>query len=126
VGVYSTFDPAILDKPYGTTGLVMRPTTWLTGYFICVDSRLVGGVQPDLNLPDGNTSVDTSYSAEILARGFTVGLSANLVYHVKKQVWAKPDIVESTNKYLLEKWGRFYFDNIRYDWNVLEWQPSRS
>jgi predicted SAM-dependent methyltransferase len=120
-GVYSTFDPVWLDKPYTTQGLVTRQTTWVTGYFILVDSWKVGDVQPDLNLPDGNTSVDTSYSASILARGFDVGLSANLVYHQKKQVWAKPDIVAVTNDYLRGKWGSFYHDRVRYDGNVLEW-----
>jgi SAM-dependent methyltransferase len=120
-GVYSTFDPDWLKKPYTAQGLVTRKTTWITGYFILVDSWKVGDVQPDLHLPDGNTAVDTSYSAEIIARGFDVGLSANLVYHQKKDVWAQRDIIDVTNEYLRNRFGSFYHDRIYYDGNVIEW-----
>lgn len=119
VSIYSTFDKEIKSLP---SHLVSRQTTWATGYFIAVDSHKLRDVLPDLNLPHGNTSVDTSYSAECLARGYTIGIASELVYHTRKDTIVYRDIIDITNAYLKEKWGSFYFDKIYYDRNVLEWQ----
>jgi hypothetical protein len=90
-----------------------------------VDSKKVGDILPDMNLPDGNTAIDTSYSVAIRAAGFDIGISADYVYHVKKEVkiiysWMRPDVVAVTNEYLLKKWGDFYFRWTGYDYNVIE------
>lgn len=121
VGVYSTFNPDWIKRGYNTAGLVSHEIQFVTGYFIMVDSHLVGDVEPDMGLPDPNTSVDTSYSAEILKRGFKMGISPNVVYHVKKNTLVNQEVIDMTNKYLVDKWGRFYHDNIRYPGNVIEW-----
>lgn len=119
VSVYSTFNPetTVIPSEYQS-----RQTTWATGYFIAVDSYKLDDIIPDQNLPHGNTSVDTSYSAECLCRGLTIGIANELVYHVKKDTLVYWDIVDETNKYLMQKWGNFYFNNIVYDGNVLEWK----
>jgi glycosyltransferase involved in cell wall biosynthesis len=121
VSVYSTFDTESLTKPYDASKLVAREARWATGYFIMVDSHKVGQVLPDMNLPDANTSIDTSYSVSIRAAGYNIGISPDYVYHFKKEVWMKPDVVEITNKYLMKKWGKFYFDICQYDHNVIDW-----
>lgn len=121
VSAYSTFEPDALSRPYDRTALQPRTTTWATGYFILVDSWRVGHIEPDLNLPDGNTAVDTSYSVAIRAAGHSIGIVDDYVYHVRKPVVAKPDIIKCTNEYLLARWGQFYFDIARYDGNVMEW-----
>jgi hypothetical protein len=122
MSVFSTFEPSALGEPYNPNklGLEKRETRWATGYFICVDSWKVGHILPDMNLPDGNTSVDTSYSVSIVANGYNIGISPDYVYHVKKQVWAKPDIIDITNKYLMNKWGEFYYSIAKYDYNVID------
>lgn len=123
VSAYSTFDPAVLGAAYSRErpGLVARETAWATGYFILVDSWRVGHIEPDANLPDGNTAVDTSYSVAIRAAGHRIGIVDDYVYHTRKDVWAKPDVIKVTNDYLFDRWGQFYFDVAQYDGNVLEW-----
>lgn len=123
VSVYSTFDPAILTEQYNPQekGLVTRDHQWATGYFILVDSWKVGHILPDMNLPHPNTSVDTSYSIAIRAAGYPIAISADYVYHVRKETFSDPVVIEETNRYLIEKWGQFYFDHARYDGNVIEW-----
>jgi predicted SAM-dependent methyltransferase len=128
-GVHSTFDPQALERPYKDTLALMqqparREAKWATGYFILVDSKLVGDIQPDLNLPHPNTSVDTSYSVRIRAAGYTIGISPNVVYHQRKDTPVDMDVVARTNQYLMEKWGQFYFDWAQYDGNVCEWPIS--
>ncbi len=121
VSVYSTFDPEALSKPYDASDLVARDHKWATGYFILVASQKVGDILPDLNLPDPNTAVDTSYSVAIRAAGFNIGISPDYVYHVRKDTRAKPEVIQVTNDYLMRKWGKFYFDVAQYDGNVKEW-----
>lgn len=118
--MYSTFDPDWIKGGYRVSDLPLRPVKWATGYFILVDSHLVGDIVPDQGLPDGNTSVDTSYSVAIRARGYEIGIVPHVVYHTKKEVWAKPDVVETTNAYLTAKWGQFYYDVATYDGNVID------
>jgi len=125
VSVYSTFDRSVLIEPYDVSkkeSVIERPHQWATGYFIMVDSHKVGHILPDMNLPDGNTSVDTTYSVAIRSEGFNIGISPDYVYHERKNTISNPVIIEETNKYLFEKWGRFYFDIARYDYNVIEWK----
>jgi hypothetical protein len=120
--VYSTFDPDWIKNGYNVSGLQLRETKWATGYFILVDSTLVGDIVPDQNLPDGNTAVDTSYSVEIRKRGYRIGIVPHVVYHTKKDTKVNDSIIEVTNKYLMGKYGQFYFDVAQYDNNVLEWK----
>jgi SAM-dependent methyltransferase len=126
ITIYSTFELSALTELYNPDRLelVERPAKWMTGYFCMIDKLKAGDVIPDSALPDGNTSVDTSYSVAIRAKGYDIGISPSYVYHVKKQVWAKQDIIEITNKYLINKWGQFYFDWAIYDRNVIDsgWQ----
>lgn len=110
VGVYSTFDPHWADDGYSVEGLVVQEVGWVPGYFIMVDSKLVGDVGPDLNLPCPNTAVDTSFCVSIRAKGFRIGISPNVVYHCMKVVWFDQGAYERTNQYLHEKWGQYYFD----------------
>lgn len=125
VHCYSTFDPATLTAPYDPARYgercVSRDARWATGYFILVDSQLVGDIEPDAGLPDGNTSVDTSYSVAIRAAGYRIGMTPDYVYHTKKDgSWVNQAVIEPTNEYLLRKWGQFYFEIAQYDNNVLD------
>jgi SAM-dependent methyltransferase len=128
--VYSEFDPACLTRPYSDTlklieSPAVREIGWATGYFIMVDSWKVGNIQPDLNLPYPNTSVDTSYSAAIRKAGYKIGISKNAVYHLKKSTPVDEKAVEVTNQYLMAKWGQFYYDHCVYAGNVIEWPASK-
>jgi len=124
MNVYSTFSPACFNAPYEriSYGLEVKETPWAVGYFILVDSTLVGDIVPDLMLPDGNTSVDTSYSVEIKSKGYKIGLSSDMVYHAYKDVKVDWNIVNKTNEYLKGKWGQYYYDNTGYGGNVIEWR----
>jgi hypothetical protein len=124
VSVYSTFDRNVLTAPYNAHDprLISRPLRWAVGYFILVDSQKVGDILPDMNLPDPNTSIDTSYSMAVRAAGFDIGISPDYVYHLMKPVVSNPEVIEKTNKYLMEKWGNFYFEWTQYDGVVLEWE----
>ncbi len=110
VGVYSTYDPY-----YNHDGnLVEREVGWVPGYFQMVDSYKYGDIQPDLNLPDPNTAIDTSYCCSIRARGGKIGIASSCVYHLWKPIkgWDGEDIVRITNEYLYKKWGKFYQETI--------------
>lgn len=126
VHAYSTFNQSVLDEPYAPARypcVIEREARWATGYFIAVDSSKVGHIEPDMNLPDGNTSVDTSYSVAIRAAGHSIGMIPDYVYHTAKgDSWVNEQVIEPTNEYLRNKWGDFYFDVARYDNNVIEWQ----
>jgi len=111
VGVYSTFDPDWAVSGYQTEMLTAHEVGWVPGYFIMVDRELVGSVQPDLELPDGNTAVDTSYCVAIRSLGYPIGISPNVVYHVRKRVVSDEQVARKTNEYLMKKWGEFYFRN---------------
>jgi hypothetical protein len=124
VSVYSTFEPSALTVPYNPSGLTTRPHKWATGYFILVDSKKVGTILPDMNLPDPDTAVDTSYSVCIRASGYDIGISADYVYHVKKNTRTREDVIGKTNTYLAIKYGQFYFDYAQYDGNVIEWNKQ--
>ncbi len=106
VGVYSTFDPEYKSLD----GLEMKEVGWVPGYFQMVDSKIVGHMLPDLNLPDSNTAIDTSYCVAIKALGYKIGLTPTLVYHTYKKVWMDQEAADKTNIYVMEKWGQFYFD----------------
>ena len=109
VGVHSTFDPDWAKEGYRTDELTGHEINWVPGYFIMVDSSLVGDVSPDLSLPDPNTSIDTSYCVAIRSLGYRIGISPNVVYHVKKAVMTDECVIQVTNDYLRQKWGDFYF-----------------
>ena len=125
--VHSSFDTGVLTRPYPDTVAMIgdqreHEISWATGYFIMVDSTKVGHIQPDLQLPDPNTAVDTSYSVAIRALGHRIGIVPHVVYHFKKEgSWVNEDVIEPTNRYLQQKWGDFYFQNAVYQGNVLEW-----
>ena len=123
VGVYSTFNPNSITEPYNIKELTTRIYNgFIPGYFMLVDSEKVGDVLPDLSLPDPNTSIDTSYCSSIRAKGYDLGISADYVYHVDKGVTANTSVIDITNKYLMNKWGKFYFDWSTYQGCVIEWK----
>ena len=127
--VYSDFNQACLTRPYADElklipAPAVREAAWATGYFILVDSYKVGHIKPDLDLPEPNTSVDTSYSVAIRQAGYRIGFSGNVVYHTHKQTPVNWEVVNRTNTYLMRKWGQFYFDTAKYDGNVLDWRPG--
>jgi SAM-dependent methyltransferase len=123
VGVYSTFKPESITQPYDANGLESRVYNgFIPGYFMCVDSQKVRMVEPDLNLPDSNTSIDTSYCCSVRAKGYDLGISADYVYHVDKGVMANTGVIDITNQYLMNKWGNYYFSNSVYDGCVIEWK----
>jgi len=107
VGTYSTYDP---DYDFSDQ-LIERETGWMPGYFQMIDSELIGNVKPDFTLPDKNTAIDTSYSVTIKSLGYKIGIAPVVVYHqYKTNNFAKMDVVKTTNEYLMNKWGQFYFD----------------
>lgn len=130
VGVHSTFEPDALESDYAKYKARIqapgtRDVTFVTGYFMLADSHKIGHILPDMRLPDGNTSVDTSYSVAALSQGHRCGISNDLVYHVRKKgSWVNQDVIEPTNQYHYARWGPFYFQNAVYCGNVIEWQEA--
>ena len=98
-----------------------RDAGWMTGYFMLVDRDQVGDIGPDMDLPDPCTAIDTSYSVEIRARGHRLGLVPHVCYHTKKEVWAQKEVIHKVERYLLAKWGMFYWDCVQYTGCVLQW-----
>ncbi len=122
VGCYSIFDTLYRVQP---EELQEREIPWMPGYFQLVDSHMVGHIGADLDLPDPNTSIDTSYSVAIRADGFKIGMAPTYVYHTYKPgSWIKEEVIEPTNRYLMEKWGQFYFDSCHGYYHVLGPWPT--
>ena len=127
--IYSTFDPQWGRDSYDAAradllqsgAIAEKEAGWMTGYFMLVDSHQVGHIEPDLDLPDANTAIDTSYSVAMRAQGFTIGLVPHVCYHTRKDVQANVEVIHRAERYLMEKWGRFYWQNTQYTGCVLEW-----
>jgi hypothetical protein len=109
VGAYSTFKRGYVpDVP-----LPLQQITWMPGYFQLVDAWKVGDVTPDLDLPDHNTSIDTTYSVRILGSGNRIYMAPTFVYHsYKRGSWIDREAYEKTNEYLRHQYGDFYFNNV--------------
>jgi hypothetical protein len=96
VGVYSTFDSNFSCDP---STLTEHEVNWMPGYFQLVDSSLVGDIRADENLPDGNTSIDTSYCVRIKQRGYRIGIAPSYVLHqYKPGTWVNQTVIEPTNR----------------------------
>lgn len=122
VGVYSSFDPAYIPTE---EEMPEKEITWMPGYFQLVDSLLVGDIGADLDLPCPNTSIDTSYSIDIKLRGYKIGIAPTYVRHAyKESTWCDLSKVEITNKYLFEKYGKYYFDNCHGLFNIVGGKPE--
>jgi hypothetical protein len=107
MGVYSTFN----EKFSCDTGtLTEREMGWVPGYFQLVDSRVVGDVKADMNLPDGNTGIDTSYCVQVKQKGYKIGIAKSYVYHTRKNVWFNQAVVEPTNNHMQTTYGSQYFE----------------
>jgi len=123
VSVYSTFDASVLNNPYDPKGkgLIARNHNFAVGYFIMVDSKKVGNILPDINMPDPNLAIDADYSVAARAAGFNIGIAAEYVYHLRQK--EHPGIPDSqpTIDYLRKKWGEYYFHYTQYGGAVIEW-----
>ena len=121
--VYSTFDVGSLNAPYDAKGkgLVERYHNYAVGYFILCDQEKVGHILPDKSLPFKNTAVDASFSVAARADGWSIVISPNYVYHLWKNTKANMEQIEPTNAYLMNKYGRFYFDYSQYGGCCIEW-----
>ena len=116
IGAYSTFNP---NYKLDSEPLECKEISWMPGYFQLIDSEKIGHIQPDLNLPDPNTSIDTSYSVEIQSQGHKIGICSGIVYHTfKKNTWVNKEVIGITNDYLMKKWGQFYFDRCHGLFNI--------
>lgn len=122
VGVYSTFDS---EYKLGIDQLECREVGWTPGYFMLVDSKFLSHIQPDLNLPDPNTSVDTSYCMAVRLAGYRIGISSGVVYHTYKEIKCDYKIIDTTNDYLHKKWGDFYFNHCNCINNIVGKMPGR-
>lgn len=112
VGVYSTY---ILDYRAKPDELVEKEVGWVPGYFQLVDSRRVGDIGSDLQLPFPNQSIDTSYCVSIQSKGYKIGIAPSWVYHQYKPLsLSYHHVITQTNEYLMNKWGQFYFDTCQY------------
>jgi len=127
--IYSTFDPqsrAVDYEPWReglriAGRLKEQAAGWMTGYFMLVDREQVGDIGPDMSLPDANTAIDTSYSVAIRARGYRLGLVPHVCYHTQKDVQANVAVIHQVERYLMAKWGPFYWQTVGYTGCVLEW-----
>jgi SAM-dependent methyltransferase len=124
IGAYSTFDPLY---PLGSETLECKEIPWMPGYFQLIDSQKIGDIQPDFNLPDSNTSIDTSYCVIIKSLGHRIGICSGIVYHTYKiGAWVhRQDIIDKTNEYLMKRWGQYYFDICQGYFNIKGNWPTR-
>lgn len=112
VGVYSSY---ALDYIPTSEELTEREVGWIPGYFQLVDSKLIGDIPADMELPFPNQSIDTSYCVSIRARGYKIGIAPACVYHQYKPLsLSYHHVITQTNDYLMRKWGQFYFDTCQY------------
>lgn len=112
VGVYSSYYQHYQAKQ---EELVEREVGWVPGYFQMVDSRIVGHIAADLEIPFPNQSIDTSYCVSIRAEGYKIGIAPSWVYHQYKPLnLTYHQVINGTNQYLFNKWGQFYFDTTQY------------
>jgi hypothetical protein len=112
VGVYSTYVLGYQARP---EELAEKEVGWMPGYFQLVDSRRVGHIGADLQLPFPNQSIDTSYCVSIQAEGYKIGIAPSYVYHQYKPLnLTYHMVIQQTNDYLMQKWGQFYFDTCQY------------
>jgi hypothetical protein len=73
-----------------------------------------------MNLPYPNQSIDSSYGVEVKRAGYDIYISNDYVYHMFKDTKFWKNEIDGTNAYLHKKWGQFYFDNVIYDFNVID------
>lgn len=109
-GVYMSrvrgFEPAKEDMPE-------KDVSWLPGYFQLVDSRLVGDIGVEVNLPYPNTGVDFTYAVAIRRRGHKIGIAGSHVYHTYK-----PGVIcnqvedEATKSYFVGLYGHAFFKEL--------------
>ncbi|MFA5715276.1 MAG: hypothetical protein WC998_06030 [Candidatus Paceibacterota bacterium] len=112
VGVYSTYYPDYVAKK---EELIEKEVGWVPGYFQMVDSRYVGNVSADLELPHNCTAIDTSYCVTIRSLGYRIGIAPTYVWHQYKPLtYQYLSVIDMTNDYLRKKWGQFYFDTCVY------------
>lgn len=112
VGVYSSYYLNHQAKP---EELIEREVGWVPGYFQLVDSRRVGHIAADLQIPYPNQSIDTSYCVSIRAEGYKIGIAPSWVYHQYKPLnLTYHQVIQGTNQYLFSKWGQFYFETTQY------------
>lgn len=126
VSVYQSYNPTWGRENYAADLAALnlpaeKEVGWMTGYFVMVDAHQVGHIQPDQDLPDPNTAIDTSYSVAIRAAGGKIGLVPEVVYHTWKDVKANVDVIHTVEAYLKRKWGAFYQDCVQYTGCVVEW-----
>jgi len=115
VSVYNTPTPAYLSAPYNPNDgrLKRERLSWMTGYFMMVDSWRVGHIMPDFTSPAPNTSVDVDYSLEIRKAGFDMAISHDYVYHLVKNVPHDYSAWEAIHGHMESRYGSFYFDMIK-------------
>lgn len=126
--IYSTYDRQWGREAYDAARadliqagrIAEKEASWMTGYFMMVDSHQVGHIEPDLDLPDPNTAIDTSYSVAMRAAGFTLGLVPHVCYHTFKNIKANVNVIHAVERYLLRRWGEFYWWNTQYTGCVLD------
>jgi hypothetical protein len=121
--VYSTYYPDYVAKK---SELIEKEVGWVPGYFQMVDSRCVGNVSADLELPHNCTAIDTSYCVTIRSLGYKIGLASAYVWHQYKPLNMQYlSVIDMTNDYLRKKWGQFYFDTCTYCGCLIGSDPGR-
>lgn len=106
VGLFSTN-----DKNKSKAGLKFTETGWVPGYFMLVDSQRVG----DVGLPDGvpDDAMDITYSMEIKAMGYAVGIAPGVVYRESHSSVGSLSVM--SNDWLVQRYGDFYIHNANQE-----------
>ena len=116
VGCYSTYFPNYVATKQD---LVEEEVGWVPGYFQLVDSKLVGDLEGDLNLPYSNFHTDIDYCLGVHAKGYKIGITADYVWHNNNYLKSPSARREKNFPYLKEKWGVYYrFYDIFYRYVV--------
>ena len=113
---HMTYNKLALTRPYDNSTLTSHLEKVLMGYFMLVDGTKVKDINFDQNLPYANISTETDWGLAIQSHGFELGICADYLYHENKQPDPNPqEHYLETNKYLENKWGGFFRENVQFD-----------
>jgi glycosyltransferase involved in cell wall biosynthesis len=112
---HMTYNKLALTNLYDNSKLTSHLEKVLMGYFALCDSTKIKDIYFDQNLPWKNVSTETDFGLSIQSMGFELGICADYLYHENKPDTNPHEHYLETNKYLENKWGVFFRDNVQFD-----------
>ena len=98
-----------------------RDAGWMTGYFMLVDRDQVGDIGPDMNLPILAPRLTRVTAWRFGRAGIGSASCPTCATTRKKRSGRNKEVIHKVERYLLAKWGMFYWDCVQYTGCVLQW-----